>query len=457
MKSELHCVILAAGQGTRMKSRRPKVLQLLAGRPLLQHVLTTAQALQPAGLHVVYGHGGATLPEAFAAQADIQWVEQPQQLGTGHAVAQALPGIPDGATVLVLYGDVPLTPPDTLRALVAAARSQLTLLTVELDRPDGYGRILRDDTGQLRAIIEHKDASAAQRKIREVNTGLMAGSATALRGYVDGLSRDNAQGEYYLTDCVALAVAAGQAVQSVAAACEADVLGVNDRAQLAAVERIYQRRQAAVLMTQGLQLLDPERFDVRGELRVGADCQIDVNCVFEGRVELADDVRIGPNCQLRDVRVGAGTRIAANSVLEQCDIGAACAIGPFARIRPGSLLADAARAGNFVEIKNARIGPGSKINHLSYIGDATLGAGVNIGAGTITCNYDGANKHRTEIGDDAFIGSNSSLIAPVVIGSGATVGAGSTISKPAPAGELTVARGKQVTLRGWQRPRKQKD
>lgn len=450
----VHSVILAAGQGTRMRSAHPKVLQQLAGRSLLSHVLHGQAEPLSDVIHVVFGHGGEAVRAAFSGATELNWVEQREQLGTGHAVAQALPQIPDDAVVLVLYGDVPMVGQNSLQALCEiAARDALAILTVALENPAGYGRILRDD-GRVVGIVEHKDASEAQRQIREVNTGLLAAPAAALKRWIGALDNNNAQGEFYLTDCVAKAAAEGMDVHAVLAESEVEVAGVNDRRQLAALERAYQARQADRLMGEGVQLIDPARFDLRGRLSAGRDCLIDVNCLIEGEVELADGVHIGPNCVLRNVRVGPATRIEANSVLEDAVIGASCSIGPFARVRPGTQMADHARIGNFVETKKAQIGTGSKINHLSYVGDAILGEHVNVGAGTITCNYDGVNKHTTHIGDGAFIGSDTALVAPVSVGANATIGAGSVISKNAPADKLTVARGRQVTVDGWQRPHK---
>jgi len=449
----LHIVVLAAGQGTRMKSRQPKVLQTLAGRPLLDHVLRTAQSMQPAATHVVYGHGGDQVKQAFAG-TDVHWVEQSEQLGTGHAVAEAMPAIPDDATVLVLYGDVPLIQAQTLQALVSAAAEGLALLTVSLDNPAGYGRILRDRHGTVQAIVEQKDAHPEQLAIREVNTGFLAAPAHMLRGWLQGLDCENAQGEYYLTDCVAASVLQGHLVTAVASADAVETLGVNDRVQLAQLERQFQARQAEALLRAGLSLLDPARFDLRGSLRHGQDCKIDINCVLLDDIQLGDDVSIGPNCVLENVVLGDGVRVEANCHLSGARVGDSAQVGPYARLRPGTLLAAGAKVGNFVETKNAQVGADSKINHLSYVGDATLGQGVNVGAGTITCNYDGANKHRTVIEDGAFIGSNSALVAPVTIGVDATIGAGSTISRDAPAGALTVARGRQKSLPGWQRPKR---
>ncbi len=452
----LSVIVLAAGQGTRMRSSLPKVLHPLAGKPLLQHVTECAARLDPARTVVVYGHGGERVRE----QVDVPgaaWVHQAERLGTGHAVEHAMPEVEDGDTVLVLYGDVPLIEAETLRRLLAAGQADaLALLTVELAAPHGYGRIVRDAAGRVQRIVEQKDASAGEQAIREINTGVLAAPAARLRGWLQALDNDNAQGEFYLTDVVALAVRDGVPVVTAQPASVEEVQGVNDRLQLAALERHYQRLQAERLMRDGLALLDPARFDLRGELSVGRDCELDVNVVIEGRVVLGDGVRVGANCLLRDVSVGAGSEILPMSVLERAEIGPACHVGPFARIRPGTRLAEGARVGNFVELKQAEVGAGSKINHLSYVGDASVGAEVNIGAGTITCNYDGANKHHTTIGDGAFIGSDSQLVAPVEVGAGATIGAGSTITRDAPAGELTVSRAKQTTINGWKRPVKAK-
>ncbi len=450
---DLSVIILAAGQGKRMRSARPKVLQPLAGRPLLAHVLDTAAALAPQAIHVVYGHGGAQVRDYFA-ERPLQWALQAEQLGTGHAVLQALPQIPAGHRVLILCGDVPLVRPQLLRRLLEATDGGLALLTAELDEPSGYGRVLRDPQGRVAGIIEERDASEEQRRIKEINAGLMAGQAGQLATWLARVGADNAQGEYYLTDVVALAVADGVPVTAVCAPVADEVLGINDRAQLAEAERLYRQRAAQAVMEQGVTLIDPRRFDLRGELQCGRDVSIDINVIIEGRVELGDDVRIGPNVLIRDSVVAAGTRIHANSVIEEANIGANCEIGPFARLRPAAVLAGQVRVGNFVEVKKSEIGPRSKVNHLSYIGDATIGADVNVGAGTITCNYDGANKHRSVIGDGAFIGSGVELVAPVEIGAGATIGAGSTISKAAPAGELTLERARQLTIKGWQRPKK---
>lgn len=439
-----------------MRSSLPKVLHNLGGKPLLQHVLNAAAALNPVQRHVVYGHGGETL-RAELADADVSWVLQAQQLGTGHAVNQAMPAIPDDAVVLVLYGDVPLVPPETLEALTrTATEDALALLTVSLADPTGYGRIVRDEDDQPCAIVEEKDATGAQRRIREVNTGLLACPAERLRRWLGRLDNGNAQGEYYLTDVLAMAVAEGMAVNAVSADDPTDVMGVNDRAQLAVAERAYQRRRALSLMRQGLTLADPDRFDVRGELEVGQDCQIDVGCVFEGHVVLADRVRIGPHCVVRDCTIAADTAIEPHSVLDGAQIGMASRIGPFARLRPGTRLAARTHIGNFVETKKADIGAGSKVNHLSYVGDAEVGAHVNIGAGVITCNYDGANKHKTVIEDGAFIGTDSQLVAPVRVGKNAFIAAGSTITKDAPAEKLTICRAReQRSVSAWRSPKKE--
>ncbi len=448
----LSVIILAAGEGTRMRSALPKVLHPLAGRPLLAHVVDTARALSPARTLVVYGHGGEALRERLPLSG-VEWVEQARQLGTGHAVQQAMGHLPTEGTVLVLYGDVPLIKPSTLQRLLAGAgEDSLMLLTAHLPEPAGYGRIVRDERGRVCRIVEDRDASLVERAIDEINTGIMALPAARLATWLARLDNDNAQGEYYLTDVVALAVADGVGVATASPDEAWEIQGVNDRLQLAALERLCQRRRAEALMRDGVTVMDPARLDVRGELEAGRDCLLDVNLVCEGRVVLGAGVTVGPNVYLRDVRIGDGTTILANSVIEEADIGPACQVGPFARIRPGTVCARGARIGNFVEVKNARIGAGSKVNHLSYIGDTTMGEAVNIGAGTITCNYDGARKHRTVIGDRAFIGSDTQLVAPVTVGEGATIGAGSTITRDAPPGELTLSRAPQQTRAGWQRP-----
>jgi len=449
----LSIVILAAGQGKRMASSLPKVLQPLAGKPLLQHVLETARSLDPAALYVVYGHGGETVRAAFSAITGVEWILQAEQKGTGHAVQQAMPKIPDDHQVLVLYGDVPLLRAETLRGLVALAGDrQLALLTVKLADPAGYGRVVRDSRRQVKAIVEHKDATRAQLALNEGNTGVMVAPAGRLRGWLARLKTNNAQGEFYLTDVIAMAVKDRIAVAAIPAAGEAEVLGVNDRLQLAQLEAALRHARANELMRAGVTLVDPARCDLRGELVAGRDAFIDVNVVFEGRVLLGDRVRIGPNCVLRDVSIGADSEVKANSVLDGAQVGTGCVIGPFARLRPGTTLAAGAHVGNFVEVKNSSLGAGSKANHLTYLGDTTVGANVNVGAGTITCNYDGVNKSRTVIEDGVFVGSGSMLVAPVTIGADATVGAGSTITENAPAGKLTLARSRQVTIEGWKRP-----
>jgi bifunctional UDP-N-acetylglucosamine pyrophosphorylase/glucosamine-1-phosphate N-acetyltransferase len=452
----LSLVILAAGQGKRMKSDLPKVLQPLAGRPLLGHVLDTASGLEAAATCVVYGHGGEQVPQAFPGRT-VQWVLQAEQHGTGHAVMQAMPHIADEDMVLVLYGDVPLVQLDTLARLVAAAGPEsVAVLSVMLPDPTGYGRIVRDGTGRVVRIVEHKDANAKERAIHECNTGLLCAPAGRLRKWLAALRNDNAQGEYYLTDIIVMAVKDGLDVKAVVAPTAAEVMGVNDKLQLAELEAAYRRQRAQALMLAGVTLVDPARFDARGALEVGRDVFIDVNVVFEGTVRLGDRVRIGPNCVIRDADIGDDTTVFPNCVIDSAEIGPNCNIGPFARFRPTSRLAAGVHIGNFVEVKNSDIGAGSKANHLTYLGDTTVGSKANVGAGTVTCNYDGANKWRTEIGDRAFIGSGAMLVAPVKIGAGATIGAGSTITKDAPEDRLTLERSKQLTLPNWKRPEKQK-
>ncbi len=453
MSDTLHVIVLAAGEGKRMRSALPKVLQKIAGRPMLAHVLDAARALGPAGLHVVYGHGGDQVRSAFAGDGDITWVEQAEQLGTGHAVQQAMPGVPDGARVLVLYGDVPLLTPSTLRPLLDAP-GVLAVLAAELPEPFGYGRIVRDAEGRVARIVEHKDADAEQQRIRVVNTGVVAADANALRRWLDALRNDNAQGEYYLTDVFAMATDEFNAAEIVTVADPVETEGANDPWQLAQLERAFQRRAVRALCAQGVRVADPARVEVRGSVRAGRDVELDVDVVLEGEVVLGDGVRVGPFCRLRDVDLGPGTEVRAHCDLEGARTEGAVQVGPFARLRPGTVLADGVHVGNFVETKNARLGVGSKANHLTYLGDAVVGSGVNVGAGTITCNYDGANKSTTTIGDGAFIGSNAALVAPVTIGRDATIGAGSVITRDAPDGELTIARGRQATIPGWQRPKK---
>jgi len=457
----MNIVILAAGQGKRMRSRLPKVLHCLAGRPMLDHVIATAQAVAagrggPTRTVVVIGHGAEQVRDAFSDRGDVDFVLQHPQLGTGHAVMQAAPRIDDAWPTLVLYGDVPLVRAETLRRLLDGAGSGVAVLTVRLPDPTGYGRIVRDWHGNVLRIVEQKDASDEEQRIDEVNTGILVAPSEKLKAWLAKLSNNNAQQEYYLTDVVAQAVADGVRVAGIAAADADETLGVNSKAQLAQLERVAQARAAAAAMDAGATLADPARFDVRGELTVGADVFIDVNCVFEGRVSLADGVRIGPNCWLRDCVIGSRTEVQGFCHLEGATIGANARIGPFARLRPTTTLADEVHIGNFVEVKNSQLDSASKANHLSYVGDATVGRNVNIGAGTIVANYDGANKHRTVIGDDAHTGSNSVLVAPITVGAGATVGAGSTVTREVPAGQLTVARAKQVTVRGWKRPVKKK-
>ena len=452
----LNIVVMAAGKGTRMKSERPKVLHRLAGRSLLQHVLDCCATLDAERIVTVVGHGAEAVEASVQPRLpQLEFVLQQPQLGTGHAVQQAAPRLLDdgeAGVTLILNGDTPLVRPETARALVAACGgARLALLTVHLADPSGYGRIVRDGERVL-AIVEHKDASESERAIREVYTGMMAAPTKALEGWLARLTNDNAQHEFYLTDVVSMAAASGVPVLGVTAGDETEVLGVNSPAQLADLERRLQRRRAEALMDAGVRLADPARFDQRGELRCGSDVEIDVNCVFEGRVSLADGVRIGAHCVIRDADIGAGAEVHAFTHIDGAKVGAGARVGPFARLRPGAELGDAVHVGNFVEVKNSTLAPGAKANHLAYVGDATVGARVNIGAGTITANYDGANKHRTVIGDDASIGSNCVLVAPVTVGAGATVGGGSTIGKDAPAGQLTIARARQVTVPGWQRP-----
>ena len=450
----LSVVILAAGQGKRMNSDLPKVLQPLAGQPLLHHVIRTALELAPNNIYVVYGHGGAQV-QAALPHAPVEWILQADQLGTGHAVMQAMSVIPDDHTLLVLYGDVPLIRVPSLKKLIAAADAgALAVLSVDLDDAMGYGRILRGADGHVCAIVEQRDASPDELQIRELNSGLMAAPAGRLRDWLLGLGTNNSQREYYLTDVVVGAVRAGNRVDAVRTANASEVMGVNDKRQLAQVEALYRRERADELMFAGATLADPARIDIRGDVELGRDVFIDVNAVLIGRVRLGKGVRIGPNCLISNSDLGAGTEVLANSVIDTASVAENCRIGPFARVRPKTTLHRDAHIGNFVEIKASEIGAGSKANHLSYVGDARVGSGVNIGAGTITCNYDGKNKWPTVIEEGAFIGSGSMLVAPVRIGAGATIGAGSTIGQNAPDGELTLTRAKQVTVAGWTRPRK---
>jgi bifunctional UDP-N-acetylglucosamine pyrophosphorylase/glucosamine-1-phosphate N-acetyltransferase len=450
----LNVVVMAAGKGTRMKSARPKVLHRLAGSSLLQHVLTAAAQVGATRTVVVTGHGAEQV-EADAAASGAVFVRQLPQLGTGHAVQQAVPALDDtSAITLILNGDVPLIRAETARALVGAcAGTKLALLTIELPDATGYGRIVRDGE-HVRAIVEHKDASAAQRAIREVYTGMMAAPTALLARWVMALSNDNVQQEYYLTDIVAMAVAEGVPVVASAAASETEVMGVNSPLQLADLERRHQQAQAMALMEAGVRLADPARLDVRGRLSCGSDVEIDVNCIFEGRVQLADGVQVGAHCIIRDAHIGAGAVIHPYTHIDGAVVGAGAQVGPYARLRPGAELGEEVHIGNFVEVKNSTLAKGAKANHLAYLGDATVGERVNFGAGSITANYDGANKHRTVIGNDVHVGSNCVLVAPVTLGDGATIGGGSTISKPAPAGQLTLARARQASIAGWQRPRK---
>lgn len=436
-----------------MHSSKPKVLHPIAGKPILRHMLATARALQPSKIIVIYGFGGETVPETIG-ESDIVWVKQEQQLGTGHAMQQALPHLEDDARTLILVGDVPLLEVSSCAALFKEP-APLALLTVNMPNPAGYGRIVRVQNA-VQAIVEHKDANEAQRTIKEINTGIMAADNRWLSQWLQRLDNNNAQQEYYLTDIVALAVADGQYVSAVQCNDEWQVAGVNSKQDLATLERVYQHRQAARLLAQGVTLADPARLDIRGELTVGRDVEIDIGCIFEGKVSLADNVRIGPYCVIRNASIGAGTVLAAYTHIDDASLAEECRIGPFARLRPGTQLADHAHVGNFVELKNAQVDSGSKINHLSYVGDATVGKKVNIGAGTITCNYDGVNKWRTVIEDNVFIGSDTQLIAPVTVKAGATLAAGTTLTQDAPADKLTMSRGRQFTLDNWQRPEKVK-
>jgi bifunctional UDP-N-acetylglucosamine pyrophosphorylase/glucosamine-1-phosphate N-acetyltransferase len=447
----LNIVILAAGKGTRMQSLMPKVLHKLAGKALLQHVIDAAKQLKPSKIIVVYGYGGNAVPDAFAHE-NIIWVEQKEQLGTGHAVLQAAPHLDQEATTLILLGDVPLLSRTSCETLLNKTKA-LGLLTVNKANPTGYGRIVRNGQTAIEAIVEHKDATEQQRQITEVNTGIIAANNQHLKAWLAQLSNNNAQGEYYLTDIVALAVKDGHQVAAEVTNDESSVEGVNSKTDLSGLERVYQMRYATALMNAGATLHDPFRIDVRGDLKIGKEVEIDVGCVFEGEVTLADNVKVGPYCVIKNSTIGSGTEIAAYTHIEQAHVNAGCKLGPYARLRPGAEISDHAHIGNFVEIKNSTIGDGSKVNHLSYVGDAIVGKNVNIGAGTITCNYDGANKFKTIIEDNAFIGSDTQLVAPVTIGEGATIAAGSTITRDAPAGQLTFCRAKeQKSIANWKRP-----
>ena len=450
----LNIVILAAGKGTRMYSDIPKVLHKLAGKPMVQHVLDCAQQLTPDQICVVYGHGGEAVPKALASSDTIFVIQEPQ-LGTGHAVQQAMPLLGDDSQTLILYGDVPLIQHSTLHQMRKTGDG-LTLLTVFLTNPTGYGRIVRDDQGDVVSIVEEKDATAEQREICEVNTGIMLAPTLQLKSWLNKLGNNNSQGEYYLTDIVGMAVTDGLAVHTVQPADEWEIHGINSKTQLAVLERTWQQVEAARLMAKGVTLADPARIDIRGYLDCGRDVEIDVGCIFEGSVRVGNNVQIGAYCIIRNATIAEGTQISPYSHIDDSEVGAGCRIGPYARLRPGSKLHDDVHVGNFVEIKNSEIQQSSKANHLSYIGDSTIGRRVNIGAGTITCNYDGANKHRTIIGDDVFIGSDTQLVAPVIVASGSTIGAGSTITRNTPEGELTLSRSKQVSISGWQRPVKKK-
>lgn len=451
----MNIVILAAGQGKRMHSNLPKVLHPLAGKALVSHVIDCARQLSPQTLCLVYGHGGDAVRSTLDAP-DLAWALQEPQLGTGHAVQQALPHLKGDGTTLILYGDVPLIRTETLKTLVQAAHGALAILTVELTDPTGYGRIVRNASGQVVRIVEQKDASAEERSIHEINTGIMAMPTARLGEWLGHLSNNNAQKEYYLTDIVSMAVAEGLPIHTTHPKKEWEVVGVNNKVQLAELERVAQRDNAEQLMEQGVRLADPARLDVRGELICGRDVFIDVNCVFEGKVELEEAVEIGPNCVIKNAHIGAGTRLAAFTHIEDAIVGPDGQIGPFARLRPGTELGADVHIGNFVEIKKTKIAAHSKANHLAYIGDAIIGSRVNVGAGTITCNYDGANKFQTIIEDDAFIGSDTQLVAPVTVGRGATLGAGTTLTKDAPPDTLTLSRTKQVSVAGWKRPAKTK-
>lgn len=456
MPEALHIIVLAAGAGTRMKSRLPKVLQTVGGRPMIMHVLDTALTLNPAAVHVVFNPAAPEVRDACAAY-NISWAAQNEQLGTGHAVQQAMPEIPDDANVLVLYADTPLLEAAVLQQLIDTPCEGLKVLTMQLDDPAGYGRIVRSENNQVAGIVEERDASPIQKTIKEVNSGIIMARAGALKACLQGLASDNAQNEYYLTDVFAIASTQGRPSVAVIAPEPDDLAGANDREQLAELERRYCMKKSQEIMKAGAQLADPARIDIRGDLTVGSDVFIDINVIFEGENELGDGVQIGPGCVLKNCQLAAGTRVHAYCVLENMRSNGACEIGPFARVRPGTVMESGSKVGNFVEIKNTTLGENSKASHLTYLGDTTVGARVNIGAGTITCNYDGVNKFKTVIEDDVFIGSDTQLIAPVTVGEGANIGAGSTVTRNAPAGKLTLSRAKQVTIPGWKRPEPDKD
>ncbi len=452
--NKINVVVLAAGKGTRMYSAKPKVLHELAGRSLLQHTLDTAAAINASAIHIVIGHEAELIRKSLDGQA-VNFALQEQQLGTAHAVHQSLPLLEKDAIALVLYGDVPLIQAETLLKLLAPLdANSMGVLTCTMDDPTGLGRIVRDANNNIRAIVEEKDASAEQKQIKEINTGIMAIPVARLHEWLPKISTNNAQGEYYLTDIIEIALANGCKVHTSSCSDQVEATGVNNRLQLSELERHFQKREARRLMLAGVTLHDPSRFDVRGKVVAAKDIEIDINVILEGNVTIASDVRIGPNCVLKNCSIGEGTIIAANTVIEDAVIGKDCNIGPFARIRPGTVLDEEAKIGNFVEVKKSRIGKHSKVNHLSYVGDSTLGDGVNVGAGTITCNYDGVNKYKTLIGDNVFIGSNTALVAPVSIAPGATIGAGSVITKDVAADQLAIARGRQANIDGWQRPKK---
>lgn len=453
MEKPLHIIILAAGAGTRMKSRVPKVLQTVGGRPMIFHVLDTAGQIEPAGIHVVYNPSAPEVPNACKPY-QVTWAAQAEQLGTGHAVQQALPGIPESANVLVLYGDIPLLEAGVLKALVEPALKGLKVLTMVVEDPHGYGRIVRDPSGGVAGIVEQNDATEEQKTIKEVNSGIILASKTDLVACLGNMRSNNSQKEFYLTDIFSIARQNDIPTEAHVAPVAADLEGANDRRQLAELERRYQNRMTSRLMDAGVQFADPARVDIRGDIKAGSDVFIDVNVVLEGDIALGDDVQIGPGCVLKNCQLATGTQVYAYSVLEGMTSLGACSIGPFARLRPGTELKQGSKVGNFVEVKNTSLGENSKASHLSYLGDSTIGNEVNIGAGTITCNYDGVNKHRTVIEDNVFIGSDTQLVAPVTIGEGADIGAGSTITKNAPAGQLTISRARQVTIRSWKRPEK---